>query len=177
MRCRMWGCKAAYPLLIHHDVVAAMLLGEVWGQHVKAPPELGKHHMVRIAWSGESRAMGQLWGSYGAAGTPGGWSGTAPCPFLCLFLARNEAFLGRAEQFWPRSGEKAASGESRDTCVTHSLGELPAAGQPQCRHPSKAMRVPSVTTAGGRTLAAALLRAQHVPKGIPRGPQGARTGI
>lgn len=59
----MWGCKAAYPLLIHHDVVAAVLLGEVWGQHVKAPPELSKHHMVRVAWSGESRAMGQLWGS------------------------------------------------------------------------------------------------------------------
>lgn len=56
----MWGCKAAYPLLIHHDVVAAVLLGEVWGQHVKAPPELSKHHMVRVAWSGESRAMGQL---------------------------------------------------------------------------------------------------------------------
>lgn len=42
-----WG---TYPLLIHHDVVAPVLFGQVRGQDIKAPPELCKHHVVGVTW-------------------------------------------------------------------------------------------------------------------------------
>lgn len=44
-----WGSGTqTYPSFIHHDVVAPMLLGEVWGQDIKATAELRKHHVVRV---------------------------------------------------------------------------------------------------------------------------------
>lgn len=39
-----------YPLLIHHYVVAPMLLGQVWSKDIKATAELRKHHVVWVTW-------------------------------------------------------------------------------------------------------------------------------
>lgn len=39
-----------YPLLVHHDVVTSMFLGQVWGQDIKAPAEFRKHHVVWVTW-------------------------------------------------------------------------------------------------------------------------------
>lgn len=45
-----------HPLLIRDDVVAAVLLGQMWCQDVKAPAELRKHHVVWVSWrQGRSR--------------------------------------------------------------------------------------------------------------------------
>jgi len=48
--------RGTYPLLIHHNVVAPVLLGQVRGQDVKAPPELRKHHVVGVPWGEQGRA-------------------------------------------------------------------------------------------------------------------------
>lgn len=61
------GAWHAYPLLVHHDVVAPVLLGQVRGQDVEAPPELGEHHVVGVAWGGEAQEKGAV----GQPGRPG----------------------------------------------------------------------------------------------------------
>lgn len=40
-----------------------MLFGQVWGQDVKAPPELRKHHVVGVTWGGKGE-----WGCGDAQG-------------------------------------------------------------------------------------------------------------
>lgn len=67
-----WG---TYPLLIHHDVVAPMLFGQVWGQDVKAPPELRKHHVVRVTWGSKGE-----WGCVGSQDTRGMARDSPTCP-------------------------------------------------------------------------------------------------
>lgn len=77
------GCQTAalaparctYPFLVHHDVVAPVLLGQVRGQDVKAPPELRKHHVVGVPWGEQGRAG--LWGSQDARGMA---TGSPVCP-------------------------------------------------------------------------------------------------
>ncbi|TNN80785.1 hypothetical protein EYF80_009019 [Liparis tanakae] len=39
-----------HPLLICDNVVAAMLLGQMWCQDIKAPAKLRKHHVVWVSW-------------------------------------------------------------------------------------------------------------------------------
>lgn len=62
--------QGTYPLFVHHNVVAPVLLGQVRGQDVKAPPELRKHHVVGVPWGEHGRA-----GLRGQPERPG----TAPC--------------------------------------------------------------------------------------------------
>lgn len=47
-----------YPPFVHDDVVAPVLLGQVWGQDIKAAAELGKHHVVRVTWGDRSPEPG-----------------------------------------------------------------------------------------------------------------------
>lgn len=86
--------QGTYPLLIHHDVVAPVLLGQVRGQDVKAPPELRKHHVVRVPCGSK--------GDVGAARIPRGWPGAALCALTC----RGPSF-GRADGVIPRGTSTA----------------------------------------------------------------------
>lgn len=45
--------QQTHPSLVCHDVVAAMFLGQLWRQDVKAPAELWEHHVVRVPWGPE----------------------------------------------------------------------------------------------------------------------------
>lgn len=65
--------RGTHPLLIHHDVVAPVLLGQVRGQDVKAPSELRKHHVVGVPCGQQERA-----GLQGQPGCPGDGRGQ-PC--------------------------------------------------------------------------------------------------
>ena len=40
-----------HPLLICYNIVAAMLLGQMRCQDIKAPAELRKYHVVWVSWS------------------------------------------------------------------------------------------------------------------------------
>lgn len=128
-----------YPFLVHHNVVAPVLLGQVWGQDVKAPPELRKHHVVGVPW-GEQGRVG-LWGSQDAWGmalcaltgwgpsfgtadgvTPRGTSSPRGQAWLECPDPPQEVFLGRVlQQFWLRSGEEVARSCLRGSAGTRVL--------------------------------------------------------
>lgn len=70
--------QGTYPLLIHHDVVAPMLFGQVWGQDIKAPPELRKHHVVRVTWGSK--------GEWGCVDAQGMARDSPTCPDMLRFM-------------------------------------------------------------------------------------------
>lgn len=48
--CRSPSRWLTYSLLVLHDVIPAVLLGEVRRQHVEPSPELGEHHVIGVTY-------------------------------------------------------------------------------------------------------------------------------